>query len=408
MNAGKLLEQAKTYQAELTAHRRFLHEHAETGFDLKNTISYVRRQLEKMGFLPMDCGKAGLSVTVGGKKPGKVFLLRADMDALPITEQSGLEYACKEGRMHACGHDMHTSMLLGAAKLLKVHEEELQGTVKLMFEPAEEILSGAKDMIAAGVLQNPSVDAAMMIHVMAGMAVPAGTVIVCDGGVSAPSADMFTIEIQGKGCHGSMPQNGIDPVTVSAHIVTALQEITARELSISEPSVLTIGSIQAGNSYNVIPDSARLMGSMRTFDETTRAMIKKRIKEIVSGMATTFRAKAEVSFDSGCPSLKNDTELSVCVTGYARELLGEQGAYNQSQFTAMSGGNASRLAGGSEDFAYVSQEVPSIMLALASGEPDKGYRYPQHHPQVDFDESVLASGSAVYAYLAARWLEEQV
>lgn len=406
MNAARLLEQAQRYQDELTAHRRFLHEHAETGFDLKDTVKYVRRQLEEMGYTPTDCGRAGLVVTVGGKKPGKVFLLRADMDALPIAEQTGLEFACKEGNMHACGHDMHTGMLLGAAKLLKDHEEELQGTVKLMFEPAEEILSGSKDMIAAGVLENPSVDAAMMIHVMAGMAVPSGTVIVCDGGVSAPSADMFTIDIQGKGCHGSMPQNGIDPVTVAAHIVIALQEITARELSISEPSVLTIGSIQAGNSYNAIPDSARLMGSMRTFDETTRAMIRRRVEEIVSGVAATFRAKAVVSFDSGCPCLKNDAELSICVTEYARELLGEQRAFNQSQFAARAGGNAARLAGGSEDFAYVSQEVPSIMLALAAGEPDKGYRYPQHHPQVDFNEAVLAPGSAVYAYLAARWLEE--
>ncbi len=406
MNAADFLRQAQNNQEQLVAHRRFLHEHAETGFDLAETVAYVRRQLEGMGYTPVDCGRAGLVVTAGGKRPGKVFLLRADMDALPVTEQTGLEFACREGRMHACGHDMHTTMLLGAAKLLKEHEEELQGTVKLMFQPAEEILSGSKDMIEAGVLANPQVDAAMMIHVMAGMKLPTGTVIVSDGGVSAPSADMFTIDIQGKGCHGSMPQNGIDPVTVAAHIVIALQEITAREVSISEPGLLTIGSVQAGISYNAIPDSARLMGSMRSFSEETRTLMKKRLEEIVSGVAATFRAQASVSFDSGCPSLKNDAALSKAVTGFAKELLGMDKAVNQSEFLERAGGNAKKLTGGSEDFAYVSQKVPSIMLALAAGGPDEGYTYPLHHPKVTFDEKVLSMGSAVYAYLAMRWLEE--
>ena len=406
MNTGEWLEQAQSYQAELTAHRRFLHEHAETGFELTETREYVRRQLEKMGYTPSDCGKAGLVVLAGGKRPGRVFLLRADMDALPIQEQTGLEYACREGRMHACGHDMHNSMLLGAAKLLKEHEDELQGTVKLMFQPAEETLEGSADMIDAGVLENPRVDASLMIHVMAGMSIPSGSVIVSGGGVSAPSADMFTVNIQGKGCHGSMPQNGIDPVTSAAHIVIALQEITAREISISTPAVLTIGSVQAGNSYNAIPDSARLMGSMRTFDEETRTLLKKRVEEIVSGTAATFRAEAAVSFDSGCPTLKNDAALSEEVTGYAKELLGEKRAFNQAEFAAAASGSAKNLSGGSEDFANVSQRVPSVMLALAAGEPEKGYPYPQHHPKVMFDEAVLAQGSAVYAYLAARWLKE--
>lgn len=408
MNAAEFLREAQKNEEVLKAHRRFLHEHAETGFDITETKEYVRRELEKMGYAPQECGRAGLVACVGGRQKGKVFLLRADMDALPVTEQTGLPYACKEGRMHACGHDMHTSMLLGAAKLLKEHEDEIQGTVKLMFEPAEEILSGAADMIDAGVLENPQTDAALMIHVMAGMPVPTGTVIVCDGGISAPSADMFTIKIQGKGCHGSMPQNGIDPVTVSAHLVLALQEITARELSISEPAILTIGSVQAGNSYNAIPDSAVLMGSMRTFDEEVRARMKQRIEQIAESVAVTYRAEAETSFDSGCPCLDNSAVLSQAVTGYAKELLGEEKAVTQSEFAERAGGRVNRLAGGSEDFASVSQRVPSIMLALAAGEPDKGYRYPQHHPQVDFDEAVLAPGSAVYAYLALRWLEDSM
>lgn len=407
MIAAEWLQEAEKYEKELREHRHFLHEHAETGFDITQTKAYVRKELEKMGYAPLDCGRAGLVACAGGRQTGKVFLLRADMDALPFAEQTDLAYACKTGKMHACGHDMHTSMLLGAAKLLKAHEEEIHGTVKLMFEPAEEILSGAADMIEAGLLENPKVDAALMIHVMAGMPLPTGTVVVCDGGISAPSADMFTIKLQGKGCHGSMPQNGIDPVTAASHLVLALQEITSRELSISEPAILTIGCVQAGNSYNAIPDSAVLMGSMRTFDEEVRARIKQRIEEISKGVAHTYRAQAQVSFDSGCPCLDNSAELSEAVTGFAKELLGTDRAVTQSELAERAGGKVSRLAGGSEDFASVSQRVPSIMLALAAGEPDKGYCYPQHHPQVDFDENVLAPGSAVYAYLALRWLEEQ-
>lgn len=405
MDTGKWLELAQTYQAELTACRRFLHEHAETGFELKETKNYVRTRLEEMGYTPADCGRAGLVALAGGRHPGSVFLLRADMDALPIEEETGLAYACREGRMHACGHDMHTSMLLGAARLLKEHEDEIPGTVKLMFQPAEEILEGSADMLRAGVLENPRVDAALMLHVMAGMPLLSGSVIVSSG-VSAPSADMFTIHIQGKGCHGSMPQNGIDPVTAAAHVVLALQEITARELPMSTPAVLTIGGVQAGNSYNAIPDSARLMGSMRTFDEEARRLLRRRVEEIASGTAATFRAQAAVSFDSGCPTLKNDAVLSEEIAEYAKELLGSGRVFRQEEFTAAASGSAKNLSGGSEDFANVSHRVPSVMLALAAGEPEKGYHYPQHHPKVRFDENVLAVGSAVYAYLAFRWLAE--
>lgn len=408
MKAEKVLEQAKGYQQELILHRRFLHQHAETGFALQQTTAYVCRQLEEMGYAPEKCGRAGLVATVGGKQPGKTFLLRADMDALPIREQTHLEYACQDGRMHACGHDMHTSMLLGAAKLLKDWEDELHGTVKLMFQPAEEIFEGSRDMIQEGVLKNPDVDAALMIHVMAGMPFPAGNIIVCDGGVSTPAADFFTITLQGKGCHGSMPQNGVDPITAAAHIITALQEIHARELSLHEPVVLTIGSIHAGSAPNVIPDQAELTGSLRSFDEKVRARMKQRVEEIAVGTAAVFRAKASVKFGSGCPTLFNDGKLSECVSGYARELLGADKAFTQSQLAEMSGESVKQSAGGSEDFAYVSHEVPSIMLALMAGDPERGYCYPQHHPQVIFDEAVLSEGSAVYAYLAARWLEEHV
>ena len=406
MTSEQLLQEAKSYEAKLIETRHYLHTHPETGFDLSETKAFVKKELIAMGYEPIECGKAGLIALAGGKKPGKVFLVRADMDALPMKEEADVDFASENGKMHACGHDMHTTMLLGAAKLLKEHENEIEGTVKLMFQPAEEIFEGSHDMIENGLLKNPDVDAAMMIHVMAGVPIPTGTIIVSDGGVSAPAADYFTIQIQGKGCHGSMPNNGIDPITAAAHIITGLQEIHARELSIFDEAVLTIGMIHAGNAANVIPDTAELSGTIRTYDEEVRAFLKQRITEIATGIASSFRATAQVTFGSGCPTLKNDNDLSDCSLQYVRELLGSSKAFSVGQLNAMSGGGKTSKSTGSEDFAYVSQEVPSIMFAYAAGQPDQGYCYPQHHPKVKFNEEVLANGSAVYAYTAMRWLED--
>ena len=401
MTKEQILQEAKTLQAEIRSHRLWLHTHAETGFDLTETKPYVKSALMEMGYTVQECGKAGLVATVG-KSGGKVMLLRADMDALPIAEEADVDFACKNGRMHACGHDMHTAMLLGAAKILKAHESELDGMVKLMFQPAEEIFEGSKDMIASGVLENPRPDAALMIHVAAGMPLPAGTVVVSAPGVSAPAADYFTIRVHGKGCHGSAPQNGIDPLTAAAHILIALQEIHARELSASDEAVLTIGTFHAGEAGNVIPDTATMGGTIRTYDEKTRAYLKERITAIAQNVAEAFRAGTEVSFGSGCPTLVNDKALSDKVTWYLKDLLGADRAFTTAE---LSGGKPAR-GGGSEDFAYVSHEVPSLMLALAAGEPSKGYAYPQHHPKVKFDESVLSTGAAVFVDCAIQYLKE--
>ena len=406
MKTEAMVKEAQALRETVVADRRYLHTHPGTGFDINETVEYVKKELEALGYEPKKCGKAGLVALAGGKKPGKVFLLRADMDALPIREEADVEFASENGCMHACGHDMHTSMLLGAARLLKAHEDEIEGTVKLMFQPAEEIFEGSHDMIEAGLLEDPKVDAALMIHVMAGMPFPAGTVIVSAPGVSAPAADYFEIKVQGKGCHGSMPNTGVDPLNAAAHILIALQEIHARELAMGDQAVMTIGTLHAGTAANAIPDTATMGGSIRTFDEETRAFLKQRLTEVSEGVAKTFRAEAEVTFGSGCPTLINDKELSESADKYVKELLGEGQAFSVAQLNAMGGGGKSSKAAGSEDFAYVSQEVPSIMLALAAGQPEKGYQYPQHHPMVKFDEDALATGCAVYAYTAMRWLEE--
>ena len=408
MNPEIILSESLELQEKLVEIRRHLHSHPELGFDLQETYQLVHDQLVQMGYAPHKYGKMGLIATVGhhcafdDTLHEKTILLRADMDALPIQEETPLDYASSSGCMHACGHDMHTTMLLGAAKLLKKHENELKGQVVLCFQPAEELLEGAKDMIEAGVLRDTTPDAALMIHVTVGMPFETGTVIVCDGGVSAPAADYFKITIQGTGCHGAMPQLGVDPITVASHIVTSLQEIHARELSMFDDAVLTIGSLHAGNAANAIPDTATLSGTMRAYDEEVRNLIKKRMAEIISSIATAFRAEATLEFTSGCPTLLNDAALSRDISTYMKELLGPEKAFTKNELLS---NNKSTKATGSEDFAYFSHKVPSIMLAIAAGNSDTGCNYPLHHPEVTFDENVLSIGGAMYAYNAMRWLE---
>ena len=397
---SNLMNLAASIKEQLISYRRYLHANAEVGFELHKTKAYVRTKLEEMGCTVDDCGKCGIVATIGGKQSGSVFLLRADMDALPIREESDEVFSSQSGAMHACGHDMHTAMLLGAAQLLKLHENEIEGKVKLMFQPAEEIFEGSYDMIQAGVLDHPKVDAAMMIHVTPGVPFPIGTAIVSSPGVSAPAADYFTIRVQGEGCHGSAPQAGIDALTAAAHILIALQEIQARELGMGDYTVLTIGQFHGGTASNAIADSATLGGTIRTFDEKIREFVKQRIQDISSGVAGAFRATAEVSFDSGCPSLLNDQNVSESVKHYLNELLGH--VFTSTELNP----TGKPAAGGSEDFAYISREVPSVMIALAAGEPQKGYTHPVHHPKVTFDEDVLPIGSAIYAYCALRYLSE--
>ena len=402
MTAKDFLETAESIENEIKENRRWLHTHAETEFDLKETTTFVKEKLQEIGLEYTDCGKCGISAVIGNKE-GKTFLLRADMDALPINEESGLDFSCGNGNMHACGHDMHTAMLLGAAKILKQFENELSGKVKLMFQPAEETLSGARNMIENGILKNPDVDAAMMLHVMAGFPLKTGTVIVPLPGVGAPAADYFTINIQGKGCHGSTPHLGIDSITAAAHILIALQEITAREMGVTDEAIITVGSFHGGTAGNVIAHTTDLQGTLRSFNDDLRENIKKRVTEIAENIGNAFRTKVTVTFGSGCPTLHNDETLVKSTEENLRSLLGDELVVNAKSFSA-----ENTHKGGSEDFSYISKEVPSVMLALASGEPQKGYKYHQHHPKVVFDETVLKIGSAVLAFNAYKWLENNI
>ena len=389
MHYKNFLEEARACENEFIEIRRYLHAHAEVGFSLPYTTGLVFAKLCEYGYTPERCGRAGVTATVGGG--GKTFLLRADMDALPIKEETGLPFAAAGGNMHACGHDMHTAMLLLAAKILRAHERELCGTVKLMFQPAEEILAGAKDMISCGVLEKPRPDAAFMLHVLSGVSAPAGAIVIPRAGICAPSADYFDVKIKGKACHGASPEKGRDALLSAAYVLTALAEIPARELAIDERAMFTFGRMEAGSAANAIAGEAVLSGTMRAYGEETRERLKARIEEVARTVASAFRTEAEVKYGKGAPALKNNAALCENIGAYCRELLPHEYVLPADTLGTV---------GGSEDFAYIAESVPAVCASISASKGE----YPLHHPKVCFDESAIATGGAVLAYTAARWL----
>ncbi|MDD4311205.1 MAG: M20 family metallopeptidase [Eubacteriales bacterium] len=394
-----LVEQANALQGKLVEWRRHLHQNPEVSMELPETAAFVKERLEEMGYEPAYVAGTGVVALAGRKKPGKCFLLRADMDALPILEDTDLEYKSVNGRMHACGHDFHTTMLLGAAKLLKEHEDEIEGTVKLMFQPAEETLKGAKAMIDAGILENPRVDAAMMIHVGAGIPnLSTGLIIVPDSGTCTAASDWFEIHINGKGGHGAMPEMTVDPLNVAAHTHIALQEINSREISAADSAVVTVGMMSGGTTSNVIPDTAVLNGTIRTFDEKVRQFVLKRVVEISEGTAKAFRAETKADIIIGCPSAICDQKASDDVRNSLREVFGP--AVPDPAMLGMMKMN------GSEDFSFVTQLVPSVFVMVSAGSVEEGYQYPMHHPKATFNETALSRGAAVYAVAALGWLSK--
>jgi len=386
------LERAKELMPELVEHRRNIHQHPELGLNCENTATYVTQKLKEMGYDPQPCGKSGVVATVG-KPGGKVFLLRADMDALPLQEESGLEFASvNPGAAHCCGHDVHTAMLLGAARLLKENEEELCGIVKLMFQPGEETLEGAREMIAHGVLENPRVDAAMAIHINA--LLPTGRLFVPYGPMTA-SSDKFSILVKGHGGHGARPHESIDPINAACHIHTALQVIHARELVAGETAVMTIGSIHGGNANNIIPETVEMKGTIRTYSNEVRKTIKDRIEEISASVAHAFRAEAQVTFDPGYSvPMICDESLAKMAAKSINELVGEGTAVNMSKKQTAS-----------EDFAFVTDQVPGSFMILGAAIQPK-VEYGQHHPKVRYDESCMPIGAAAEAYVATQWLKQ--
>ena len=390
---NQFLESARARKDELIKYRREIHQNPEVGDHLPQTTKYVMERLKEFGYEPQEICDSGIVALVGKSESKKTFLLRADMDALPIEEQTDYPFKATNGNMHACGHDFHTTMLLGAAKLLKQHESELDGTVKLVFQPNEEGFKGAKLMLKSGVLENPKVNAAMALHVHSGT--PSNTVL-CGLGTSIAGCTIFRITINGVGCHGAMPETGVDPINIAAHIYLSMQEIISREIAATKSAVITVGKFQAGNTHNVIPETAILEGTIRYLDVEIGDFLYKRLEEIVVTTAKMFRGKAILEVVASVPPLTNNRELANNLTSYVKEVVGEQSVIS------FEGGGM-----GSEDFASYGYEVPSVYFLLGAGtkEEDPHYGFPMHHPQVVFNEDILPTGAAIHAYTAMMWLK---
>ena len=346
----KFIEQAKLIKEEIISYRRVIHSNPEVGQELPKTKKYVMDKLVEFGYSPEEICESGIVATIKGNKPGKTFLLRADMDALPIAEKTSCDFKSTNGCMHACGHDMHTAMLLGAAKLLKENQDEIEGTIKLVFQPDEEGFTGSKKMIKAGVLENPKVDAALAMHVHSGTP---SNVVLCGLGTSIAGCNRFRIVVKGKGCHGAMPETGIDPINIAAHIYLAIQTILTREISATESAVVTIGKFVGGDVPNVIPEEVVMEGTIRSLDKEVGELIFDRMNEIVTSTAKMLRGEAELIELSSVPPLANNDELAHELTGYMKDIVGEKAVVLFEQ-----GGM------GSEDFASYSYEVPSVYIML--------------------------------------------
>ena len=395
MQIRELLQDAERLKTEITADRRVLHQNPETGPHLPETAAYVKRQLEALGYPAQELA-GGVAADITGEDTGRCILLRADMDALRIREDTGLEFQSENGKMHACGHDLHAAMLLGAARLLRQHREELQGTVRLVFQPDEEGFTGAKAMLAAGILKKkPEPQAALALHVHSGT--PSGLAL-CGRGTFMAGCTLFRITVQGIGCHGAMPETGVDPINIAAHIYLSLQELIARELAAKTPAVVTIGRFCGGEGPNIIPGACVLEGTIRTFDRDVTARLMVRIGELAENTARAFRGSAVVEELASAPPLKNDPDLVDRMADWAGELLGKQSVYRLDQ-----GGM------GSEDFASYTYEVPSAYLLLGAGTAAEDPRFgkPMHNACVVFNEEVLPKGAALYAMGALRWLAER-
>lgn len=389
---NEIREAAEEIAPGVAADRRDIHQHPELGYQETRTGGLVAARLRQLGLeVRGGVGGTGVIGLLRGAQPGRTVLLRADMDALPIQEANDVPYASRSaGVMHACGHDAHTAILLGAARVLAERRGSIRGTIKFMFQPAEEGGAGALRMIEDGVLDDPSVDAAFGLHVDAEHYV--GQVSLRPGPSNA-SSDRFTIEVCGKGGHAARPHRTIDPIVIAAQIVVALQTMVSREVSPIEPAVVTIGSIDAGTTFNVIPDRAVIRGTVRAYAEDVRGHLQQRIGELASGIAAAMRANVEVEYRVGYPVLRNDPEKVEFVRETLAGLLGQRAVHDRDPSM------------GAEDFAFVLRRVPGAFLYL--GVRDRSWKVPRsvHTSTFDLNEEALPIGVAALSAMALRFLD---
>ena len=382
-------ERALELKQDTVADRRWFHTNAEVGLHMPKAKAYVMDKLRQYGIEPRECGE-GVTATLG--KGGKTILLRADMDALPMAEQSGESFACPTGEAaHACGHDNHAAMLLTAARMLKENEDSLEGTVKFMFQPAEETFQGGRNMIEHGILDG--VDAALAYHVGPGK-MPVGIFMYNAGGTMMFSNDGFTITVKGHGGHGAYPHTSVDPINIGVHIHLALQELIARESDPSWSCVVTVGQFTAGSAPNIIPDTAVLRGTIRADKAEAREKLVRRVREVAQSVAAVYGGSAEVEMATGVPPLICDGKMVEEIAGYMQEL-------NFPGAMPYPGVQASA----SEDFALVAEKVPATFMYLSAGYLDERGDWPAHNPKVRFNEDALPIGAACLAHCAVRWLQ---
>jgi len=382
---SKIVEEARKLEQQIVEWRRDFHMHPELAYEEVRTSGVVEKELRSLGYKVVRAAKTGV---IGVMKCGEgpTIALRADMDALPVTEENDVPYKSRvPGKMHACGHDAHTAMLLGAARVLVGVKDSLKGTVKLIFQPGEEGGLGAKRIVEEGHLDD--VDAVIGLHVWAEM--PSGVIGIREGPLLA-SADAFKVTIKGRGGHAAMPHLSVDPIACAVDLVNAYQKIITREINPLEPAVISVACIKAGETFNVIPEKAEMLGTIRTFNEEVRNFIIERMKKITREIAGAMRCEGEFELTKEyIPPTVNDPRLA----RIARETLKPLGKIVEPKPTM-----------GAEDFAFYTKKAPGLFVLLGIRNEKKGIIYPHHHPKFDVDEDVLWMGTAIYALLAYKLL----
>jgi len=386
-------KRAQELNSRITEWRRYLHQHPEIGLDTPGTEAFIVERLKEMGADDIRSGVGGHGVValIKGQKPGKVLGIRADMDALDMKEKPGKPYASTNNYMHACGHDAHVAMLLGAAQILVENRENLKGTVKLIFQPGEEGSMGAQAMIDDGALENPPLDGIIGLHTgNLWKGLTPGMVGYRFGALMA-SSDWFTVTFEGKGGHGATPHLTVDPIVMASQAISALQLIASREVSPFDSAVVTVGKIEGGTAPNIIAPTCTIRGTFRSLDPETRKMLARRISEICENIARGLRGRADMSIDYGTPPLVNDHEMTEKLKKAAAEVLGEDNVAEVPEPTM-----------GGEDMALFLERVPGTFFFHPSAFGE-GKDFPHHHPEFDIDESVLWVGTAVMAHFALTW-----
>ena len=387
MNFKEAAQQTENY---IIRNRRYLHEHPELSEKEEKTTEYIVKELKDLGLEPRRFENCyGCYVDIKGDKPGKIVALRADIDALPIKEETGLEFASQNGCMHACGHDTHMAMLLGAVKMLNDVKSEINGTVRAIFQPSEETATGAQAVIKEGVLDG--VSAIYGSHIWGNFDAPLVSV---ESGKRMASCSSFKIEIEGRTAHGSAPNLGVDAIVVAASVIMNLQTYVSRNNDPLNPLVLTIGTIEGGSRFNVIPGKVTMEGTVRAFDSDLDR-IPNAMRRIIDGTAETFGAKAKLDFKwMTIPVINDNEQLNTIAQNAVKKLYGEDGL-----------GHLDTMMG-SEDFSFYMGKVPGVFSFLGSRDTEKGYIYTNHQEQYTVDEGLLKRGAAVYAQFAFDYLEE--